>query len=106
MKQPTPHCVSSAATAVAVGLALSAQFAPVGHAADWPQYRGPHANGSTSEKIAATWPEGGPRQVWKRPLNRGFSSFAVAGNRAYTLVSRELDGVKREVCLGLDAATR
>ncbi|HXJ58078.1 MAG TPA: PQQ-binding-like beta-propeller repeat protein [Verrucomicrobiae bacterium] len=74
-------------------------------AADWPQYRGPQANGTTSEKVLATWPEQGPRQVWKTALNRGFSSFAVAGNRAFTLVSREMDGANREVCVALDAET-
>src|SRR5262249_12842352 len=55
-------------------------------AADWPQYRGPEGSGVTSEKISSTWPDAGPRQLWKTPLNSGFSSFAVAGDRAFTLV--------------------
>lgn len=74
-------------------------------AADWPQYRGPNASGVTTEKIQTTWPEGGPRQVWKTPLTDGFSSFAVAGGKVFTLVSRNLDNVKNEVCIALDAET-
>ena len=74
-------------------------------AADWPQYRGPNASGATPDRVLSAWPAGGPIQVWKTPLNSGFSSFAVSGGGAYTLVSREVDGVKREVCLALDATT-
>lgn len=71
--------------------------------ADWPQYRGPNANGTTSEKILTNWPDSGPRRVWRTPLNAGFSSFAVAGNKAYTLVTRDIENVKSEVCVALDA---
>lgn len=74
-------------------------------AADWPQYRGPNLNGLTTEKIQKTWPASGPKQIWKTPLNAGFSSFAVAGDKAFTLVTRSFDNVKNEVCVALDAAT-
>jgi outer membrane protein assembly factor BamB len=74
-------------------------------ATDWPQYRGPSANGITSEKISTRWPASGPRQVWKAPMNAGFSTFAVAGGKAVTLVSRDVDNVKNEVCIALDADT-
>ncbi|HXI50943.1 MAG TPA: PQQ-binding-like beta-propeller repeat protein, partial [Candidatus Saccharimonadales bacterium] len=86
-------------------LILLAAAATTTRAADWPQYRGPEGSGVTSEKISSTWPDGGPRQLWKAPLNSGFSSFAVAGDRAFTLVTRNLEGVNREACLGLDANT-
>ncbi len=72
-------------------------------AADWPQYRGPNANGTTSEAIAKAWPASGPRQIWKTPVNAGFSSFAVAGGKAFTLVTRTIDNVKNETCVALDA---
>ena len=88
--------------AASLSLLLSASLAP---AADWPQYRGPKSDGSTTENIQAAWPGTGPRQVWKMPLNAGFSSFVVAEGRAFTLVSRQLDGVKSEVCVALDADT-
>lgn len=73
------------------------------NAAEWPQYRGPNANGTTSERILKRWPDAGPRQVWKAPLNAGFSSFAAVDGRAFTLVSRGIEGVNNEVCVALDA---
>jgi outer membrane protein assembly factor BamB len=72
-------------------------------AADWPQFRGPSLNGTTPETIATAWPAGGPKQVWRAPVNLGFSSFAVAGGKAYTLVLRPVDNVNNEVCVALDA---
>ena len=73
--------------------------------ADWPQYRGPNHDGTSPEKIPSTWPAGGPRQIWKTPLNNGFSSFTVGDGKAYTMVTREFDGGNQETCLALDAAT-
>jgi len=72
--------------------------------ADWPSYRGPAHDGKSPEKMAA-WPAGGPKALWKVPTPNGFSSFAVKGGRAFTLVSREVDGVQREVLIALDAHT-
>lgn len=77
----------------------------IASAADWPQYRGPNANGTTTESVQKTWPATGPRQIWKTPVNAGFSSFAVAGGKAFTLVSRTVDNVKNETCVALDAET-
>ena len=39
------------------------------------------------------------------PLTDGFSSFAVADGKAFTLVTREVEGAKQEVCMALDAKT-
>jgi outer membrane protein assembly factor BamB len=75
------------------------------HAADWPQYRGPNLDGSTTEKIATKWPAGGPKALWKVPAPSGFSSFTVAGGKAFTQVTRNLGGVDREVAIALDAGT-
>ncbi len=85
-------------------LALAFASAPA-MAADWPQYRGPNANGAIPEKIESRWPDSGPRQVWRTALNAGFSTFAVAGGRTFTLVSRNIDNVNNEVCVALDAET-
>ena len=54
------------------------------HAADWPQYRGPLGDGSTLDKIATKW-DTAPKVLWKVPGGTGFSSFAIAGARCYTL---------------------
>ena len=71
-------------------------------AADWPQYRGPNGDGRAAEKIAS-WPAGGPKQVWKMPSEGGFSSFAVAGGRAFTLSLKEAEGGKQESLVAMDA---
>ena len=77
----------------------------ISSAADWPQYRGPLANGTTTETFQKTWPATGPRQLWKTPVSAGFSSFVVSGGKAFTLVTRSLDNVKNETCVALDADT-
>lgn len=72
-------------------------------AADWTQFRGPNHDGSTSEKISTHWPQDGLRQIWKTPLTDGFSAMTVGGGKAFTLVTREVDGADQEVCVALDA---
>ena len=74
-------------------------------AADWPQYRGPDQTGISAEEVLLDWQADGPKPLWKIPTANGFSSFAVAGGRAYTQVDRARDGQPREVCLALDALT-
>ncbi len=69
---------------------------------DWPQYHGPRLDGTTEESVGLrAWPKDGPREVWKVATNGGFSSFVVAGGKAFTLVSRR----GREVCVAVDAGT-
>ena len=82
-------------------LALTATL----QAADWPQYRGPLTNGATSEKIIKPWSSAAPKLLWKVPSEGGFSSFAVAGTRAFTLSLKEIDGAKQESVVAHDAAT-
>jgi outer membrane protein assembly factor BamB len=74
-------------------------------AGDWPQYRGPEQTGISRETLKLPWPAEGPRALWKVPMNTGFSSFAVAGGKAFTQVVRDIDGKPREICLALDSST-
>ncbi len=58
-------------------------------AADWPNWLGPNHNGSSPETgLLTTWPKDGPRVLWKVAGGDGYSSVAVVGNRAFTLVQR------------------
>lgn len=82
-------------TAVCLGIASTTL------AGDWPQYRGPELNGISTEKAAVSWGANGPKELWKIEATGGFSSFAVAGGRCFTLVSRN----GKEVCLAVDAKT-
>jgi outer membrane protein assembly factor BamB len=72
---------------------------------DWPQYRGSNHDGVSNEKILTNWAASSPRRIWRVPLTDGFSSFAVVGGKAFTLVSRSLNGADQEVCVALDAET-
>ncbi len=87
------------AQVVAGVLALSLQ------GADWPQYRGPKSDGSSPEKVSASWPAAGPAVVWKVPSTGGFSSFVVSNGRAFTQELREVDGAQQETLVARDAAT-
>lgn len=82
------------ATAVTVSsLSMSAS------ADDWSQYRGPLGDGKSSESIAIK--SGQLDVVWKANTPLGFSSFAVAEGRAFTIIA---DGGK-ETLLALNANT-
>lgn len=69
------------------GLALAAGADPsVG--TDWPQFRGPQQNGVSPEKgLLRSWPESGPKVVWKKPIGSGFSTVTVVGDALYTLAA-------------------
>lgn len=76
------------------------------HAAakDWPQYHGINSDKISAEIVGEqSW--GKPKQVWKVGTPTGFSSFAVAEGKAFTIVRRSLEGIDREVCVALDANT-
>lgn len=75
-------------TVFAAGAA--AQVAAQLEAADWPQFLGPHRNGvSTETGLLETWPEGGPKEVWRAPGGVGMSGLAIRDQKLITLVQRE-----------------
>ena len=54
--------------------------------ADWPQWRGPNRDGVSLETgLLDEWPAGGPPVLWKKPIGRGFSSFAISKDRLFTM---------------------
>ncbi len=74
-------------------------------AADWPEYHGPQHNGISAEKDKLDWGTEKPKILWTAPTLKGFSSFSIVGNKAYTEVVRDINGAHREVCVALDANT-
>ncbi|MBM4074314.1 MAG: hypothetical protein FJ267_01560 [Planctomycetes bacterium] len=57
---------------------------------DWPGYRGPHRTGViTNLRINMDWEARPPKEIWRRPVGRGWSSFAVVGELAFTQEQRE-----------------
>ena len=65
-------------------------------AAEWNQYHGVNSDKKAQEDLtSASWLNKGSSQVWKTATPLGFSSFSVAGGRAFTLIGRtDEDGVK------------
>lgn len=52
--------------------------------ADWPAFRGPAGDGTSSETgLLLDWPASGPRQVWQRPIGEGYASPSVARGRLF-----------------------
>ncbi|MFH1418595.1 MAG: hypothetical protein ABII12_09970, partial [Planctomycetota bacterium] len=52
----------------------------------WPQWGGPNRDfAADAPTLATTWPEGGPKPLWKRTLGDGYSSVIVADNRLHTM---------------------
>jgi glucose dehydrogenase len=60
-------------------------------AADWPQWRGPERNGVSRETgLLQSWPAAGPKLLWKtQGLGEGYSSFAVAAGKLFTLGQKD-----------------
>ena len=81
---------------VAVLFSASSLFA-----ADWPSWRGPNRNDISQETgLLQAWPANGPEQVWHYSnAGLGYSSFAVADGRLFTLGTRG----QAEILLAIDA---
>ena len=102
---PTPYRATdrtlrnSTITAFTVVIALSAASS---FGADWTQWGGPNGDFTVSAKeLLDTWPAGGPRRLWKRPLGEGYASILYKEGKLYTSYSTP----KEEVVISLDAAT-
>ena len=66
---------------------LVLSFTLTSFAADWAQWRGPNRDGVNTEKgLAAKWPEGGPKMLYKATgVGVGFSSVVINDGTLYTL---------------------
>ena len=68
----------------------------------WTQWGGPRGDFSIeSSDLAESWPEGGPRQLWARPLGEGVSGILACEGRLYTLYRKD----QQEYAVALDALT-
>lgn len=71
-------------------------------ARDWPQWGGPSRDFEVADPgLAESWPEGGLRPRWSRPLGEGYSGIAVVDDRLYTLYGEDAE----EVVVSLDTGT-
>jgi hypothetical protein len=85
MRQIVGMKVAKLVLLLAVMMALGSQHLMAG---DWPQWRGPDANGISKESLQGVTVL---EEAWKAELGLGFSGFVVAGGR-YRLVPGCGDG--------------
>jgi len=94
--------VKTLSAAVLLACLAFAGRAAVENRPAWPQWGGPHRNFVTpAADLASSWPAGGPRRLWQKPLGDGFSSIVTDGSSLYTLYR---DGAADAV-VALDALT-
>ncbi|MAT16582.1 MAG: polyvinylalcohol dehydrogenase [Planctomyces sp.] len=68
---------------------------------DWPEWRGPHRDGMSSETgLKFNWDQQKPRLLWSmNKLGSGYASVAVVGDRIYTTSNGEVS----QAVLAIDA---
>ena len=81
-------------TLLTLALGLQTSFA-----LDWPQWRGPNRDGVSTEKgLLKQWPKDGPRRAWLfSKAGLGYSGFAIAKGKLYTMGSRR--STEQLICL-------
>lgn len=100
-KNVTRVCLGFSHRMLMVALALSGSAAVA--QAQWTQWGGPQGEFKSDGKgLATSWPDGGPKQVWKRELGEGYSAVLVEGDRLYTMYRSSDD---KEVVIALEAGT-
>jgi outer membrane protein assembly factor BamB len=88
-------------------LLSTALFLPPADASDqkrpaWPEFLGPERNGISRETgLNLNWEATPPKVLWKVPLGSGYGSFAVVGDRLFTMARRG----QRDFVLCLDAGS-
>lgn len=69
---------------------------------DWPQFLGPHRDGTTNEKgLIDSFPSTGPPVAWRIPAGEGMAAIAIAANVAYTTWNEQ----GKQTLFALDAKT-
>jgi outer membrane protein assembly factor BamB len=71
----------------AIGLLAVAVLTASAIAGEWPNFQGPTRTGvaQNETKLAKSWPEDGPKQLWTFKLGKGFAGPAISGGKVYVL---------------------
>lgn len=85
-------------------------LAPINGYSDWPQFRGPTADGVwKTDALPESWPESGPERVWEAKVGDGYGGISVAQGRVYlmdrpkpTVKGQNPDGSERVLCFHAD----
>jgi outer membrane protein assembly factor BamB len=87
---------------ILAAVTLTLTIVSANHAADWPQWRGPHRDGrAPAGPFRTDWDKNPPKELWRVPIGGGFGSCSVVAGKLY-VQDRQGDH-DRVVCL--DAAT-
>jgi outer membrane protein assembly factor BamB len=70
-------------------------------AQDWPRYLGPDGSGKVDGKIRTNWKEEKPKELWRKDLGKGCTSFAIAGGKVVVMGNKN----DTDIVWCLDAAT-
>ncbi|UCE60527.1 MAG: PQQ-binding-like beta-propeller repeat protein [Phycisphaerales bacterium] len=71
----------------------------------WPQWGGPERNFTVETTgLADSWPEDGPRKLWRRTLGLGYSSIVHDDGMLYTMYRKDRTN-ENENTIALDAGT-
>src|ERR1022692_2556177 len=76
--------------------------APAADGPGWPEYGGPNRSFVVPDAgLADTWPNAGPKVVWKRDLGDGYAGVSEHAGKLFTMYRRD---PRHEIVVALDAA--
>ncbi|MES2923867.1 MAG: PQQ-binding-like beta-propeller repeat protein [Verrucomicrobiota bacterium] len=82
-------------------LLLLALLPSLALAQDWPRYLGPDGSGKVAGKIRTDWQTAKPKELWRKDLGKGCSSFAIAGDKVVVMGNKN----DTDIVWCFDAAT-
>jgi outer membrane protein assembly factor BamB len=87
---------------ICLAVAAASSVIPRVRSVEWSQFGGPRRDFTVAGKgVASTWPDSGPKTLWRRSLGEGYSPVAVDRGQLFTMYQRD----DQEIVIAMDAAT-